>query len=56
MCLISQGYCDFLTEEKLLEAVQVGQVVYCTYAALVNTWLLFIYSAERFLFHLCIIF
>lgn len=23
-----QGYCDFLPEEKLLEAVQVGQVVF----------------------------
>lgn len=22
-----QGYCDFLSEEKLLQAVQVGQVV-----------------------------
>lgn len=23
-----QGYCDFLPEEKLLQAIEVGQVVY----------------------------
>lgn len=32
-----QGYCDFLPEEKLLEAVQIGQVIHFNFTAYVAT-------------------